>query len=257
MTDGSPRPGPPPALQAGEDPVAAGVTAVRLVTVGEVGILRKEKAAAGRAGGFMFLLAAIGVTALVLVAGKMFGFIDFGTTTIDRSQPPLLIKLADLAEYRAATSNYELVVDLEKDVKFLPDFVAGERSIMVAAGTVDAKVDFSKLTEENITVSADRKSVSIRLPAPELAQPRIDNDRTEVVARQRGLLTRIGGMFSDQPINDKQLYEIAETKLREAAEQSQLRELAQKNTTAMLTTLLQSLGFEHITITFITPVAAS
>jgi hypothetical protein len=222
-----------------------------------MGVHRKEKSASGRVGGVMFALAAIGVTAIALLGGKMFGFIDFGTTKIDRSQPPLLVKLSDLSEYRAATSNYELVVDLEKDVKFLPSFVAGERSIMVAAGTVDAKVDFSKLKAENITVSDDRKTVTVRLPAPELAPPRVDNDRTQVVARQRGVLTRIGGMFSDQPINDQQLYQIAETKLREAAEQSQLLDLAQKNTTDMLTSLLQSLGFENITVTFVAPVTPS
>ena len=114
-----------------------------------MGIRRKERDA-GRGGGFMLGLAVVGLTAMVLLAGRIFGFIDFGTTEIDRSQPPLLVQLSDLAEYRAATSNFELVVDLEKDVKFLPDFVAGERSVMVAAGTVDAKVDFSGLTEQNI-----------------------------------------------------------------------------------------------------------
>jgi hypothetical protein len=220
-----------------------------------MGIRRKERDA-GRGGGFTLALAAVGLTAMLLLAGKMFGFIDFGTTEIDRSQPPLLVQLSNLSEYRAATSNYELVVDLEKDVKFLPDFIAGERSVMVAAGTVDAKVDFSGLTEQNIVVSEDRKYVVVHLPAPVLADPRVDNDRTQVVARQRGVLTRLGGVFSDQPINDQKLYELAEEKLRTAAEQSQLRDLAQKNTQAMLEGLLRSLGFEKITIVFDPPAVA-
>jgi hypothetical protein len=220
-----------------------------------MGIRRKERAA-GRGGGFMLGLAVVGLTAMLLLAGRIFGFIDFGTTEIDRSQPPLLVQLSDLAEYRAATSNFELVVDLEKDVKFLPDFVAGERSVMVAAGTVDAKVDFSGLTEQNIVVSQDRKFVVIHLPAPELADPRVDNERTQVVARQRGILTRLGGVFSDQPINDQKLYVLAQEKLRAAAEASQLRVLAQKNTQAMLEALLRSLGFEQITIIFDPPVVA-
>ena len=148
-----------------------------------MGIRRKERAAS-RGGGFTLGLAAIGLTAMVLLAGKMFGFIDFGSTEIDRSQPPLLVQLSDLAEYRAASSNYELIVDLENDVKFLPDFVAGERSVMVAAGTVDAKVDFTNLTEQNIVTSEDRKSVVIHLPAAVVADPRVDNERTEVVSRR-------------------------------------------------------------------------
>ena len=220
-----------------------------------MGIRRTERAA-GRGGGFTLGLAAVGLTALFLLAGKMFGFIDFGSTEIDRSQPPLLVQLSDLAEYRAASSNFELIVDLENDVKFLPDFVAGERSVMVAAGTVDAKVDFSNLTAQNIVVSEDRKSVSIHLPQPVLADPRVDNERTEVVSRQRGVLTRIGGVFSDQPVNDKKLYVLAEEKLRTAAQESQLRDLAQKNTKAMLEALLRSLGFEQITIIFDPPAVA-
>jgi len=218
-----------------------------------MGIRRTERAA-GRGGGFTLGLAAVGLTAMFLLAGKMFGFIDFGSTEIDRSQPPLLIQLSDLAEYRAATSSFELVVDLENDVKFLPDFVAGERSVLVAAGTVDAKVDFSRLKEENIIVSEDRKIVVVHVPMPELADPRVDNERTEVVARQRGLFTRIGGVFSDQPVNDQRLYVLAEEKLRAAADASQLRDLAQKNTRAMLESLLRSLGFEQITIIFDPPV---
>ena len=220
-----------------------------------MGIRRKERSA-GRGGGFVLALAAVGLTAMFLLAGKMFGFIDFGTTEIDRSQPPLLVQLSDLSEYRAASSNYELVIDLENDVKFLPDFVAGERSVMVAAGTVDAKVDFSGLTDKNIVVSADRKMVVVHLPQPVLADPRVDNERTQVVARQRGVFTRIGGIFSDQPVNDQKLYVLAEEKLRAAAEASQLRDLAQKNTQAMLETMLRSLGFEQVTVVFDPPVVA-
>ena len=220
-----------------------------------MGIRRKERAA-GHGGGFTLGLAAVGLTALFLLAGKMFGFVDFGSTEIDRSQPPLLVQLSDLAEYRAASSSFELVVDLENDVKFLPDFVAGDRSVMIAAGTVDAKVDFSNLTEQNVVVSEDRKSAVIHLPSPEIADPRVDNERTEVVARQRGLLTRIGGVFSDQPINDQKLYVLAEQKLRVAAQESQLRDLAEKNTTAMLQALLRSLGFEQVTIIFDPPAVA-
>ena len=238
-------------------PRGAVAISVGVVTVVGVGIHVQDKQTRSRGFGVVAVLAVVGLAAVTLLAGRMFGFIDFGTTQVDNSPPPLLVKLSDLSEYHAATSNYEEIVDLEKDVSFLPSFVAGERSTMVAAGTVDATVDFSKLTAANIDTSPDRKSVTIQLPAPTLAAPRIDNNRTQVVARQRGILNRIGGVFSDQPVNDQQLYQIAETKLSAAAEQSGLRELAQKNTTEMLTTLLRSLGFDNITITYVAPVTSS
>lgn len=205
----------------------------------------------------MFLLAAVGFTALVLVFGRLFGFIDFGSKEIDRSGPPLLVQLTDLAEYHAASSNFELVIDLEKDVKYMPDILAGQRDVLVAAGSVDAVVDFSQLKDANVVVSPDRKSVSVRLPAPRLAEPRVDNQRTRVVARQRGLLDRVGSVFSDQPVDDQKLYVRAEDKLRAAADQSQLRALAEKNTRSMLESLLHSLGFTQVDITFDPPPTGS
>lgn len=201
----------------------------------------------------MLLLAAVGLTALVLVGGNLFGFIDFGSEEIDRTQPPLLVKLSDLSEYHAATSNFELIVDIEKDVKYLPDLLAGQRDVLVAVGTVDAVVDFSQLKDENVSVSADRKTVVVRVPAPKIASPRLDNARTRIVARQRGVLDRVGQVFSDQPVDDQKLYVRAEQRLAEAAAASDLRNVAEKNTRSMLESLLRSLGFENITVIFEAP----
>ncbi len=165
------------------------------------------------------------------------------------------MSLADLSEYRAASANFEVVVDLEKDTKYLPGFIKGQRVIMVAAGNVDASVDFTQLKDENVEVSEDRKTVRITLPAPELSEVRIDNDKTYVADRQRGVADRVAGAFSN-PVNDQSVYRAAEDKLETAAAASQILELARTNTRAMLTSLLTSLGFEHITITFLDPVDA-
>jgi hypothetical protein len=211
-----------------------------------------SKERGGRSGGLVLLLAAVGLAALFILAGNIFGFLDFSERTIDRSQPPLLVSLTDLSEYRAATANFEVVVDLEKDTKYLPDFIKGQRVIMVAAGNVDASVDFSGLKDENVVVSEDRKTVSITLPAPTLSDVRLDNDKTYVADRQRGLTDRIAGVFGN-PANDQHLYQAAEDKLATAASASQILDLAKTNTRAMLTALLTSLGFEHITVTFVEP----
>lgn len=205
-----------------------------------------------RTGGLLLLLAAVGLAAIFLLLGNVLGFLDFGEKTIDRSQPPLLTSLTDLAEYRAASANFQVVVDLEQDTKYLPSFIKGERVIMVAAGNVDAAVDFSALREENIEVSADRRTVRITLPAPKLTDVRLDNDKTYVADRQRGIADRIGGVFGN-PANDQHLYQAAETKLAEAAKSSTVLDLAKANTRAMLTSLLKSLGFENVTVTFVEP----
>jgi hypothetical protein len=219
------------------------------------GVLTQPRVRAARGGGFVLLLAAIGVAAVVMLAGNIFGFLNFGfgSKTIDRSQPPLLVELTDLSEYHASSANFNVIIDLEKDTKYLPDFISGQRALMVAAGTVDATVDFSGLTEENIVVSDDRTSVTITLPPPELSEVTLDHDRTYVESRSRGLFDRVGGIFSGNPANDQPLYQAAESKLSEAAAASELRSLAETNTTSMLVSLMTSLGFEDVTVVFETP----
>src|SRR5215210_7514010 len=147
----------------------------------------------------------------------------FGSETIDRTQPALLQSLADLSEYHAASGNFQVIVDTEKDTRFVPSFIRGERTVYVAGGSVDAVVDFSQLDERSIQVSPDRTSVSIVLPAPAVADPTVDAGQSRVVSRDRGVLDRIGSAFSDNPATEKPLILAAEAKMREAANASDLR----------------------------------
>ena len=65
----------------------------------------------------------------------------FGTETHDRSGPALLESIQDISRYGAASGNFQVVVDLEKDTKFLPDAIRGSRTLYGGAGAVDADVD--------------------------------------------------------------------------------------------------------------------
>lgn len=199
------------------------------------------------------ILAAAGLAALFWLFGSLFGLFDFGGRTIDRSQPPLLVKLTDLSQYHAASANFEVIVDLEKDTKYVPSFIAGQRSLMVAAGSVDAQVDFSQLKDDKVQVSEDRRSVHIVLPAPTFTDVTLDNDRTYVASRSRGLLDRVGGVFTGNPTNDQPLYQAADAKLTDAAKNTDLLKLGETNTRNMLESMLRSLGFENIAVDFEQP----
>ena len=220
-------------------------------------MLTQPRVRAARSGGgfVFFLLAAFGVVAVVLFMGNVFGFLNFGfgSKTIDRSQPPLLVQLTDLSEYHASSANFQVLIDLEKDTKYLPDFVSGQRALMVAAGTVDASVDFSGLKDENVVVSNGGDTVTITLPPPYVDDVVLDHDNTYVESRQRGLLDRVGGVFAGNPNNDQPLYQAATDKLSEAAANSELRSLAEKNTRTMLESLMTSAGYEEVIVNFVEP----
>jgi Protein of unknown function (DUF4230) len=181
----------------------------------------------------------------------------FGTETKDRSNPALLQSLQKLNEYRAARANLEQVVDIEHDTKLIPSFLKGERIVLVAAGEVDARVDFRRLGPRALDVSADRKGVAITLPAPERTPARLDLARTRVLQHDRGVLDRAGEALGDDGTDDeRQMLLVAQEKLDAAAAADKtLLPAAERNTRAMLERLARGLGFERVTVRFERPPA--
>ena len=150
--------------------------------------------------GVLLVVAALAAVALLIVAliGAVGSLNPFGSETKDRSGPVLLKSLEDLSQYRAASANMQVVVDVEQDDKLLPSFIRGERTLFVAAGTVDAAVDFSGLSKDAsaVKVSDDRKAVTITLPAATLTEARLDPSRSRVYDRDRGITNRVEDVFS-------------------------------------------------------------
>ncbi|MCY7402260.1 MAG: DUF4230 domain-containing protein [Nocardioides sp.] len=185
-------------------------------------------------------LAALGVAGLFGLANP------FGTEEVDHSQPPILTSIEDIDEYHAAVGNFEVILDVEQDVNWVPDFIAGERSLFVAAGTVDAFVDFSGIADGDVVLSADGTTAEIRLPEAELGEPNLDQERTYLYDQERGLVDRVEDAISSDDQGD--IYKLAEEKLRTAAAASELTDQARDNTETMLTGLCRSLGVE---VTFV------
>ncbi|WP_328539127.1 DUF4230 domain-containing protein [Streptomyces sp. NBC_00344] len=174
----------------------------------------------------------------------------FGEKTTDRSGPALLKSIQDMSRYEAASGNFQVVVDLEKDTKFLPDAIRGSRMLYVGAGTVGSFVDLGKVAKGNVTVNKDRTAATLRLPHAVLGKPAIDPDRSYAVSKQRGLLDRLGDFFSDNPNNEHAVQKLAALHIGEAAKDSGLSARAEKNTTSMLQGLLHSLGFKQVSVVY-------
>ncbi len=214
----------------------------------------KEPGQRGGGGGRGWLVPVlVGLALVVVLAGaSLVPSIGnpFASDTIDRSQPALLRALEDLSEYRASSANFELVLDVEEDARHLPSFLKGERTIFVAAGSVDAYVDFRDIGPEGVDVSSDRRRVTITLPRAQLAEPRVDIGRSYVAVRDRGLLDRLGSVLSDNPTGEREFYLLAEKKLQRAAQESAVVEAAERNTEKMLEALARSLGFTEVAVKF-------
>ena len=212
-----------------------------------------------RRGRGLFWLAVI--IALVVAAGFGLRAINifpdfknpFSKEQADRSQPPLLLSIRDLSRYVAAEGNFQVVIDLQKNRKYVPDFLVNERTLFVAAGSVEAYVDFGALTEGNIVRSADGTSVEIKLPPPRLGEPNLDIPNSYVFAEERGLLNRLGELFGGDPNRQKEVYRLAEERIAAAARDSHLAQQAQDNTTKMLEGFLRGLGYQTVKVSYANP----
>ncbi len=201
------------------------------------------------------VLAVLAVVGLVALAGKVISLPDlnpFDARTTDRSQPVLLTSVRDLARFSAAQGNFEVVIDLQDDRKFVPDFLLNDRTLFVAAGSVEAYVDFAKIGKGEITVKDD-KSVVITLPAPTLGEAHLDLDNSHVFSEQRGLVNRVQDALGSDPDGQKKVYSEAESRIAKAADDADLRQRAEDNTTKTLTGLLRSLGYTDVTVSYTRP----
>jgi hypothetical protein len=174
----------------------------------------------------------------------------FAETTQDRSGPVLLQSIVQLSRYEAASGSFQVVVDISSGGSVLPSFLEGSDTMFIGVGTDNAYVDFSHLKGNAVTVSADRLSATIKLAHAQLEPATLDVHQSYVYAQQQGLFTRINQFLNGNPNSQQAVYELAQKQIQAAAAKSQLTADAERNTRTMLVSLLQSLGFRNITVTF-------
>lgn len=167
-------------------------------------------------------------------AGRLLG----RRTQIDVSQPTVVNKIQQLQRLETVVYTMDKVVSGEKENPILPNFLAGDRLLMIVHGEVVAGVDFSGLKSGDVAVQDKR--VILRLPSAQVFSTRIDNERTKVYSRQTGLLVPV------DPNLETQVRQEAERQLLQAALLDGILKTANTNARTTLTSLLQGLGFERV-----------
>ena len=194
----------------------------------------------------LFLGIALGVLGLTVIArqaapsfwNSWAGRLLRRSTEIDVSQPTVVNKIQQLQRLETVVYTMDKVVSGEKENSILPDFLAGDRLLMVVHGEVVAGVDFNGLKSGDVAVQAKR--VVLRLPSAQVFSTRIDNERTKVYSRQTGLLVPV------DPNLETQVRREAERQLQQAALLDGILKTANTNARSTLMSLLQGLGFEHV-----------
>jgi hypothetical protein len=195
----------------------------------------------GRPVAIVVVLVVVAVAGLLWLVSKVPNLNPFTTETQDRSQPALLQSVRDLSQYHAAEGDFQVIVDLEHDVAWVPDVIAGSHTLFVARGAVSAYIDLGTLSEKSLTVDTEKKTVQVRLPAPKLGKPNIDQEHTYVYSQDRGVWDTVKSLF--EPPDQRELFVLAEKKIGDAAKEAGLTKRAERNTRQMLTGLFTSLGY--------------
>jgi hypothetical protein len=130
------------------------------------------------------------------------------------------------------------IVSGAKENPLFPDFLAGDRILLLVHGEVVAGIDFSTLKPGDVRVEG--KHVQLHVPATQVFSTRLDSAKTRVYSRQTGLLV------PTDPNLESQVRQEAERQLTEAALADGILRTAQQNASQTITSLLQGLGFEKI-----------
>ncbi len=156
------------------------------------------------------------------------------------SQNAIVERIQRLQRLETVVYNMDKIVSGERSNPILPDFLAGDRVLMIVHGQVVAGIDFAQLRDGDITVTG--KQVHMRLPRVQVLMTRVDNGKTRVYSRNTGLLVPVD-------INlETQVRQQAERELTEEALQGGILDTARANARATVTSLLLGLGFEKVEV---------
>src|ERR1035441_2424116 len=160
------------------------------------------------------------------------------TVSIDVSQPTVVDRIQRLQRLETVVYTVDKLVTGAKENPLLPDFLTGDRLLMMVHGEVVAGIDFSNLKLDDVRV--DGRQIHLHLPAAQVFSTRLDSAKTRGYSRQTGLLV------PTDPNLETQVRQEAERQMQEAALADGILRTAQQNAASTISSLLQGLGFEKI-----------
>ncbi len=193
--------------------------------------------------GVILTLVAIGVAAWAF-AGlgllQLGSLLRGGQVHINLDQPTVVRQIRGLERLETVSYTMDKIVSGERENPILPQFLAGDRLLLVVHGEAIAGVDLSKVQPGDVSVHGN--GVSVHLPAAEIFTISLDNAKTKVYSRDTGLFS------SPDPNLEGEVREEAERQLRTAALDDGILKTADTNARQTITNILKSLGFANVEI---------
>jgi hypothetical protein len=187
--------------------------------------------------GFL-LLSAFAHVAQTGLWNRVAGYMTGRSTSIDVSSPAVVERIRQLSRLETVVYSLDKIVEGERQSAWVPDFLVGDKLLLIAHGEVIAGVDLGQLKAGDVSVKGD--AVRVRLPAPQVLSTRIDNARSRIYSRTTGLLV-------DADMNlESEARLAAEQQIAQAALDDGILDKARQNARTSVTALLYGLGFHTV-----------
>ena len=191
----------------------------------------------GISGGFWFLVGdLLTAGAATVLLWKLSGE-NSRSSPVNVSQPTVVHQIQQLERLETIVYRMEKIISGGRESRYLPQFLAGERLLLVVHGEVIAGIDLSKVLPEHVVIRG--QMIELTLPKAEVFTTRVDNERSRVYSRETGLFTRV------DPHLETEVRQEAERQLLQAALDDDILQTAEQNARTTLTSLLKGFGFEQ------------
>ena len=190
------------------------------------------------------------ILALVLVGALWFstgfglrhliGMLHGERTLINVDQPTVVRQIQQLQRLETVSYTMDKIISGEHANSYLPQFLVGDRLLLVVHGEVVAGINLASLGPRDVLITG--QTVSIHLPAAEVFSTRIDNAKTKVYSRDTGLFS------SPDPNLESEVREEAERQLQQAALQDGILKTANDNARSTISGMLRGFGFREVDI---------
>jgi hypothetical protein len=193
--------------------------------------------------GVLLGLVAMMVFARVAQAGlwdRVVEFVSGRPVRFDVSSPTVVEKIRQLSRLETVEYSLDKIVEGGRQSAYLPDFLAGDKLLLVAHGEVIAGIDLGQLKAGDVQINGE--TVHVHLPAALVLTTRIDNSRTRVYSRTTGLLV------SSDPNLESEVRVEAEKQIAQAALDDGILDKARQNARTSVTALLYGLGFKTVDV---------
>ncbi|HEX5233935.1 MAG TPA: DUF4230 domain-containing protein [Silvibacterium sp.] len=162
------------------------------------------------------------------------------TLVFDATQPTVVSRIQRLERLETVTYTMDKVVEGQRSNAILPDFLVGDKLLLLVHGEAIAGVDLRQLKPSDVAVSG--KSVNVHLPPAQVFITALDDSRTRVFSRSTGWFVQ-----ADTNL-ESEVRARAEQDLLNSAMTAGILFTAHNNAASTLTKLLLGFGFQNVHI---------